>query len=381
MSNSPQQKLKRLINGFQVSQAIHVAATLGVADRLDEGPLTSAQLGKMTGSHPGALYRLLRALAAAGVFHEDDEGRFSLTRVGAALRQDSPNSRGAWARLIARPPLWESWGQLLHAVRTGENAFRHVHGMDVWEHRAAKPEEGAIFDLAMREGSTLLGKAISAAYDFGRIGRIVDIGGSDGALLACILIRHPQVRGTVFDMPHVVSRAAEVLRAAGVAHRCETAGGSFFDRVPGGGDVYLLKFIIHDWDDAQASSILRCCRNAMGSQARLLVIERIIAPPNEGADGKFSDLNMLVNAGGRERTLREFDTLFAAAGLVIDHVMNIADELSMFELSATDRARQQDGEAQERSGVQQFPLKSCGLPSGLARQREHQSESELNAYP
>ena len=199
MSNSPEQKLKRLINGFQVSQAIHVAATLGVADRLDDGPLTSAQLGKMTGSHPGALYRLLRALAAAGVFHEDEDGRFSLTPVGAALRKNSPNSRGAWACLIARPPLWESWGQLLHTVRTGENAFLHVHGMDVWEHRAAKPEEGAIFDLAMREGSTLLGEAISAAYDFGGVGRIVDIGGSDGALLACILKRHPQVCGTVFD--------------------------------------------------------------------------------------------------------------------------------------------------------------------------------------
>ena len=172
MSSSPQQKLKRLINGFQMSQAIHVAATLGVADRLDDGPLTSAQLGEMTGSHPGALYRLLRALAAAGVFHEDNEGGFSLTPVGAALRKNCSNSRGAWACLIARPPLWESWGQLLHSVRTGENAFLHVHGMDVWAHRAAKPEEGAIFDLAMREGSTLLGEAISAAYDFGKIGRI-----------------------------------------------------------------------------------------------------------------------------------------------------------------------------------------------------------------
>jgi O-methyltransferase domain/Dimerisation domain len=349
MSNSPQQKLKRLINGYQVSQAIHVAATLGVADRLDDGPLTSAQLGKMTGSHPGALYRLLRALAAAGVFHEDTEGRFSLTPVGATLRKDSPNSRGAWARLIARPPLWESWGQLLHSVRTGENAFLHVHGMDVWEHRAAKPEEGAIFDLAMREGSIPLGEAISAAYDFGRIDRIVDIGGSDGALLACILKRHPHVCGTVFDTPHVVSGAAEVLRAAGVAHRCETVGGSFFDHVPGGGDVYLLKSIIHDWDDARASSILGCCRNAMGSQARLLVIERVIAPPNEGADLKFSDLNMLVNPGGRERTLCEFDTLFAIAGFGIDQVTEVADELSMFELSAVERAHQRDGKVQERS--------------------------------
>jgi hypothetical protein len=355
MSNSPEQKLKRLINGFQVSQAIHVAATLGIADRLDSGPLTSARLAKMTGSHPGALYRLLRALASAGVFHEDEEGRFSLTPVGAALRKNSPNSRGAWACLIARPPLWESWGQLLQSVRTGENAFLHVHGMDVWEHRAAELEEGAIFDLAMREGSTLLGEAISAGYDFGKIGRIVDIGGSDGALLACILKRHPQLCGTVFDLPHVVSRAAEVLRAAGVVHRCETAGGSFFDRVPGGGDAYLLKFIIHDWDDAQAVSILHCCRNAMGSQARLLVIERIIAPPNEGADGKFSDLNMLVNAGGRERTLCEFETLFAAAGFRIDQVMKVADELSMFELSATDRARQRDGEVQERSGRATIP--------------------------
>jgi hypothetical protein len=138
----------------------------------------------MTGSHPGTLYRLLRALAAADVFYEDGEGRFSLTPVGAALRQNSPNSRGAWACLTARPPLWESWGQLLHTVRTGESAFLHVHGMDVWEHRAAEQEEGAIFGLAMREGSISLGETIAAAYDFGKIDRIVDVGGSDGALLS-----------------------------------------------------------------------------------------------------------------------------------------------------------------------------------------------------
>ena len=299
----------------------------------------------MTGSHPGALYRLLRALAASGVFSEDGEGRFSLTPVGAVLRQNCPNSRGAWACLTARPPLWESWGQLLHTVRTGESAFRHVHGMDVWEHRAAEPEEGAIFDLAMREGSISLGKAIAAAYDFSKIGRIVDVGGSDGALLACILKHHPQLCGTLFDLPHVVSRAAEVLSAAGVVHRCKISGGSFFDRVPGGGDAYLLKFIIHDWNDPQAEAILRCCRSAMESQAKLLVVERIIAAPNQGADGKFSDLNMLVNAGGRERTLCEFERLFTTAGFGINQVIRVAADLSMFELSLTEMLHHLDSDA------------------------------------
>lgn len=314
VASRPSLALRRLVNGYQVTQAIHVAAVLGIADLLAAGPRTSDDLAAATGAHPDALYRLLRALTGVGVFREEEDRHFALTDLGACLRSDAPEPVGGWAAFVAEPYQWQAWGALLHSVRTGENAFRHVHGVDSWTFRARHPELSASFDRAMSDLSRQVSTAILAAYDFGRFARLVDVGGGSGAFLAAILAKHPALRGVLFDQPHVVAGAAPVLAAAGVAERCAVVGGSFFDEVPAGGDAYVLKAILHDWEDEPCVQILRTCRRAMAEGTALLVIERELGQPNQAPDAKFSDLNMLVGPMGRERTPAEYTALLAAAG-------------------------------------------------------------------
>jgi hypothetical protein len=313
-------RLLALINGFQATQAIHVVATLGIPDLLGDGPLDSDELAASTRTHAGALYRLLRALAAVGIFHEDDSGRFALTSLGNLLRSEVAGSRGAWARNVVRPPLWDSWGHLLHSIRTGETAFRHVHGNDVWEFRGSNEEESAIFDAAMRENTSRLADSLLASYDFSQFRTIVDVGGGDGTLLARILAACPKANGKLLDLPHVTRRAHDVFAACDIADRATVVPASFFDAIPAGGDLYLLKHVIHDWQDAEAATILRNCRHAMRTGARLILIERIVGNPNKDAETAFADLNMLVNAGGRERAREEFVALMADAGLELNAI-------------------------------------------------------------
>jgi hypothetical protein len=315
-SNTPRPSvaLRRLVNGYQVTQAIHVAAVLGIADLLAAGPRSSDDLAAATNTHPGTLYRLLRALAGAGVFHEEGDRSFALTELGVCLRSDAPEPIGGWAAFVGEAYHWQAWSGLLHSVRTGENAFQHVHGTDPWTFRVRHPELGAGFDRAMTDLSRQLSAALLAAYDFGRFGQIVDVGGGNGAFLASILAKHPHLHGVLCDQPHVVSGAKPVLAAAGVADRCEVVGGSFFDAVPAGGDAYILKAILHDWEDAPCIQILQTCRRAMATGTVLLVVERDLGRSNRDPDAKFSDLNMLVGPMGRERAPEEYAALFAAAG-------------------------------------------------------------------
>jgi hypothetical protein len=307
--------LARLVGGFRVSQTLYAAVELGIPDLLADGERSSDDLAEASGADASALYRLLRALASLGILHEADGRRFSLTELGQPLRGDVPASLRDWVKLSGRDYFWHTWGNLTNSIRSGENAFRSLHGQSVWEWRAAHPEESAIFDAAMRSTTLAANAAILAAYDFGRFGTVVDVGGGTGTLLASILEAHPATRGILFDQEHVVSGAEPVLRAAGVADRCEVFGGSFFSSVPAGGDAYVLKWIIHDWEDEDCVAILRACRQAMAPEAVVLVIERDLGPPNENAVAKISDLNMLVIPGGRERTEEEYEQLFARAGL------------------------------------------------------------------
>jgi O-methyltransferase domain/Dimerisation domain len=305
MGAFPVEELRRLVDGHQVSQAIHVAAVLGIAQRLVEGPRTSDELAESAGAHAPSLYRLLRALAAIGVFEEQDGRRFALTPLGEALRTEV----GPWAEFSGSPSVWAAWGDLLHSIRTGENAFAHVHGRDVWQHRAERPEESELFDRAMTANSRIAERALLDAYDFSRFGVVADIGGGRGALIAAILEANPAVRGILFDQAHVVEKADAI-------DRCEVLAGSFFDEVPVGADAYVLRHIVHDWEDAEAVALLRVVRAAMSPSAVVLIVERDLAR----TEAKFADLNMLVNPGGRERTSDEYAELLEEAGLRLTRV-------------------------------------------------------------
>ncbi|MBR1130300.1 methyltransferase [Bradyrhizobium iriomotense] len=321
VTSNPRLDLLGLINGFQITQAIHVASVLRVADHLKDGARRIDELAILTKSHADSLYRLLRALAAIGVFHEGEDRAFALTPMGDCLRTDSAASIGAWAEVVGAPYYWQAWGHLLHSVETGENAFKSLNGQGVWQFRAEHPEHGATFDRAMTEHSRGSAEAVIRAYDFSPFGHVVDVGGGQGLLLSAILRAHPRVRGTLFDQPTVVTRARAVLTESGVIERCDIVGGSFFEAVPGGGDAYVMRVVIHDWEDEEAVAILKACRRAMGQTAKLLLIERLVAPPNEMPATKFSDLNMLVSPGGRERTREEFSDLFARSGFALTAVL------------------------------------------------------------
>jgi hypothetical protein len=321
VTSNPWFDMLNLINGFQVTQAIRVAATLRVADHLKDGPRSSDDLAALTQSNAGALYRLLRALAAVGVFREEADRRFALTPMGDCLRSDSSTPVGAWAEHVGNPNFWQAWGHLLHSIRTGENAFQDLHGMDVWQYRAKHPEANAIFNRAMTNMSRGSTDTILSAYDFSGFRHIVDVGGGQGAMLAAILNACPQTRGTLFDQPRVVEGAEANLKERGVMYRCDIVGGSFFESVPQGGDAYLMRYVIHDWEDREAIAILKVCRDAMREPAKLLLIERNVAPPNEVPATKFSDLNMLVAPGGRERTRDEYASLFQVSGFELTRVV------------------------------------------------------------
>jgi hypothetical protein len=312
---APQELMWRLITGFYLSQAVHVVATLGVADLQRDGPRSVDELADATGTHPRSLFRLLRALASAGVFAEDEEGRFALTAAADLLRTDVPGSFHGVARFVGSVAQWEAWGDLRYSIQTGESAFRHRFGMGLFEYQARHPDLLAAFQDAMTSFSGTESAAILAAYDFSGVRSIVDVGGGHGFLLEAILAAYPDTLGILLDLPHVADAAERRLGAAGLSGRCTVVGGDMFVSVPAGADLYILKSMLHGWEDEQAVAILRACRSAMPPDARLLVIGHVVAPGNAPDFSKLMDLNMLVVPGGRERTARELAALLGAAGL------------------------------------------------------------------
>lgn len=328
--STPYADIMRLVNGYQVSQALHVVAVLGIADLLADGPRASDDLARATGTHEETLYRILRALAAVEVFYEDAEKRFSLKPMNECLRSNAADPAGPWAAFIGRPYIWQAWSNLMHSVRTGETAFPSVHGVGVWDYRSAHPEEGAVFDAAMTALSQDVAAGVIAAYDFAPFSRAVDVGGGRGTLIGGILLANPALQGVVFDQPHVVVRSKPELDRLGVTGRCEVIGGSFFENVPAG-DLLLLKAVLHDWDDTNCQAILQVCRRALAPGGKLLIIERILSRPNEGPEAKFADINMLVGTGGQERTAAEFTTLFTSAGFQLTRILPTRTRMAIIE--------------------------------------------------
>jgi hypothetical protein len=327
---TPQEELSRLISGYQQSQAIHVAAKLKIADLLADGPCTVDDLAEATGAHAPSLYRLLRTLAGMGIFVEDEERRFGLTPLAEPLRSDTPNSQWAYAVMMGEEH-YHVWGDLFFAVETGQNAFERIYGMPIFEFLSENPEKGRIFDAAMtsihgRETLPLLD-----AYDFSDIELLADIGGGNGSVLTAVLQRYPQLRGLLFDLRPVIERSRWNLRGAGLVERCQLVTGDFFQAVPSGADAYLLRHIIHDWNDEKAVLILRNVRRAMKADGRLLVLETVLPPGNQPSPARFLDLTMMLLPGGQERTEEDYHRLFADAGFRLTRIIPTSSTISVIE--------------------------------------------------
>jgi SAM-dependent methyltransferase len=329
VSKSTEQILNQMIVGSWVTQAIYVAAEIGIADFLAAGPRTADELARDTGTHAPSLYRVLRALTSIGLFNEEIDGRFSLTPTGELLGSDTPGSKRSLA-IMSGSEFYRSWGGLLTSVKTGDSAFEKIYGSPFFQYMSMNPDRWRIYDSAMtgiHDSETL---PVLDAYDFAPLKTIVDVGGGNGLALAAILRRHPEVRGVLFDLPSVAKRAEEVLAGFGLSDRCGIAGGNFFDSVPSSCDAYLLRHVIHDWKDDEAISILGNCRDAMQPGGRVLVVETVIPSGNEPCFGKLLDLMMLV-VGGRERTREQYEKLFSAAGLRLTGIVPTTHEVSVIE--------------------------------------------------
>jgi ubiquinone/menaquinone biosynthesis C-methylase UbiE len=324
---STKQKLLQMITGYWVSQAIFVAAKLGIADLVKDEPKTADELAKATGTHAPSLYRLLRGLASVEIFAIDDVDRFGLTDMARCL-VDGPMSQRSVALMLGDEH-YGAWSELLYSVQTGKPGFDKLYGKPVFDWYGEHPEQAKIFDAAMTGFHGEETQKTIDAYDFSQFKTVVDIGGGNGSVMIPVLQRNPNVRGILFDLASVIERSKPALERAGVADRCQAVAGDFFKSVVAGGDAYMMRHIIHDWTDEQCTTILKNIRQVIPPSGQLLVVEIVIPPGNEPNFGKFLDLNMLVIPGGRERTEEEYATLFAGAGFKLERIVPTKSAVSI----------------------------------------------------
>ncbi len=328
------QLLTQIATGHIVASALQVAVRLGIPDRLAAGSRTAAELAADAGVNEDALYRVLRALASLGVFDETATRRFALTSAGSMLRTGVPGGMRDMALWITSPFHFRVYAELMHSVRTGEPAAERVTGMPVFEYFQHDRELSETFNDAMTGFSKQVIPAALEAYDFNGIGVLVDIAGGHGAVLTAILQKYPRMRGILFDLEHVVAGARPRIAGMGLGDRCATESGDFFKAVPAG-DAYIMKHIIHDWDDDRALTILRNIRTAMGgTRGKVILLESVLPAGNAPDFGKVIDLEMLAMPGGRERTAEEFDALFARAGFELTRIVPTQSPLSVIEAVA-----------------------------------------------
>jgi hypothetical protein len=329
--SSPTMDLLYMAAGGWVAQAVHVAAKLGIADTVEDGAKTPAEIAAVTGSHPEALHRLLRTLASLGVFAEDAKGRFGLTPLADGLRSNAPVSLRAFAVMLGEDMLWRPWGNLHHSVQTGEAAFAHAFGQAIYDYLGTHPEAAAVFDAAISDRARQENGAVVEAYDWWPQ-LIIDVGGGQGSLLAAILAHSRSSRGLLFETPHVAKGTGKILENAGLGKRCTVEGGDFFESIPKDGDLYILRRVIHGWSDERARLILQRAREAIKERGRLLVIEHVLAPGNAPSWGKMLDLQQLVlSDGGRERSEAEYASLLQSAGFKLSRVIPTSSTASLIE--------------------------------------------------
>jgi hypothetical protein len=331
-AKQPEAAMLDLIVGYWVSCAVHVAAKLGLADQLSGGPRTVEELATGTGSQASSLYRLLRMLAASGVFRECADGRFENTELSKTLCSDVMNSMRGFAIMMVDDYNLLAWNDLMPSVLTDTPAFKRVHGREIFEYLMGRPEKAREFGESMTSLSRTENPAVAGAYDFAGISTLVDVGGGHGSLIAEILRAAPGLRGIVFDRPEVIEAAEREVhrREPGIAERYELVTGDFFESVPEA-DAYIMKYVVHDWDDDRCVRILSNCRRALRGKGRILVVDTVVPPGNDAHWSKLLDVNMLVVTGGRERTQDEFARLFARAGLSLQRVIPTACPLSVLE--------------------------------------------------
>lgn len=327
----PDAVLMQMLFGAQMQRSICVAAKLGIADLIAEKPQTAAELAAKTDTHASSLYRVLRTLASIGIFAENADQKFELTPVAALLRSDPPNSMRHFAIMMGEDWIWSAWGELMYSVKTGGVAHEKVQGMSSFEFFAQNAEAGKVFNRAMTNLSLSVIPAIIEAHDFSGVSKLVDIAGGHGLLLAGILKANPQVQGILFDLPFVIEGAGEWLEKEGVRHRVELASGDFFQSVPTGADAYMMKHIIHDWDDESSIKILQNIRSAMNESGKVLIIEMVVPESDEPHPSKALDILMLVMEGGKERTKDEYRRLLEASGLRLTRIIPTKSPYSVIE--------------------------------------------------
>lgn len=309
----PSAAILQIIIGFWMSRAVGIIAKLGIPDLLKDGAKTAEELAAATETHGPSLFRVLRALVSTGVLRNED-GRFALTPLSETLVTDAPGSLRWFVVSELGQEHYPAWGNLMHSVKTGEIAFDSLYGMDIWQYFEKNPDDAAVFNDSMSGTSTAVNDAITSRYDFSAFGTLVDVGGGHGGLITGILKKNPRLKAILFDAPEVIEGSRKKIYAAGIGDRCEMVSGNFFESVPAGGDAYIMKWIIHDWDDDRSIQILRNCREHMSPDSRLILVDCVV-PENDDPDfSKFFDLNMLVMTGGKERTETEFRELLQKAG-------------------------------------------------------------------
>ncbi|WP_149276172.1 methyltransferase [Pareuzebyella sediminis] len=326
----PQIAMTQMILGYVPVKAIHAAAKLNIAELLaTHGPMNSIQLAEKTDTHPEAVYRLLRALASNGIFREGENGKFELTPLAECLKEDSPNSTKAMA-LSAGNLFYRAFTELMYAVRHGGGGWVEALGAPPFEYLRDHPEEGKIFDRMMTDihgGETA---PMVDNYDFSVFNTVVDIGGGNGEVISAILNENSRTKGILFDLPEVIDRSKENIKAGGLLDRCQLLTGDFFKTVPKGGDAYILRHIVHDWNDEDAISILTNCRKAMVPHGKVLVVEAVIPKGNDPHPFKWLDLTMLM-IGGKERTKEQFEHIFSRAGLKLVRIIPATPAVSIVE--------------------------------------------------
>lgn len=308
-----------------------MAAQLGIADLLKDGSKSNDELAITTGVDAKSLYRLLRALASVGIFAEGISGYFELTPLAECLQSDRNNSLRAYAIKSGQAWEWQPWGYLLESLKTGKPVIKNIFGMDIFDYLANDASAAKLYNQAISNFSEKQDVAITSGYNFSFIRNLVDVAGGRGTLIASILKANLTMQGILFDLPHVVADTKPLIEALELQDRCQLVGGNFFESVPTGGDAYLLRYIIHDWDDERAITILKNCYEAMQSNGRVLLVEMVIPQGNEPFYGKLLDLQMLLNYGGRERTEVEYQVLLETAAFLLTKIYPVAPPVSVIE--------------------------------------------------